>query len=93
MSKVLVKGDYVVEDLPNPKGKIVGYRRIRPPDQPGHIINIALLEGGGSKATSVWHPKTERKSANPTVQAKLNDIYKQARHAANALRRARRKKK
>lgn len=89
----MIKKNYVVEDLPNPKGKIIGYRRIRPPNQPGHLVNIALLKGGGSKATSVWHPKTERKPANPAVQSKLNGIYKQARHAANALRRARRKKR
>lgn len=88
---IVIKKNYVVEDFPNPKGKIIGYRRIRPPDQPGHIINIALLSGGGSKATSVWHPKTERESANPAVQAKLNEIYKQARRATQALRRAKKR--
>lgn len=72
VSKIVEKPNFIVEDLKNPpKDKIKGYRRIRPPNQKGHLVNIALLKGGGSVATSVWHPKSEKKSSNPEVQAAL----------------------
>jgi len=78
--KIVETPNYIVEDLPNPpKSKVKGYRRVRAKKQKGHLITVALLKGGGSVATSIWHPKSERKASNPAVE--------------KALARARKKKK
>ena len=71
----------MVEDLPNPpESKVQGYRTVR---RGRHLIRVAILRGRGPRggrtvATSIWHPRSERKSSNPRV--------------TNALRRSRRTK-
>lgn len=73
--KIEKKPNYVVEDYRNPpKNKIAGYRRKKLAS--GHILNLAIMKGtspkgGKTVVTSVWHPKTEKKSANPKVTKAL----------------------
>jgi len=56
-----------------PSKKIAKWRRKK---IGSHIVNLAILKNGKSVSTSVWHPKTERKSANKQVQRVLNRIHK-----------------
>ncbi|MGB9886904.1 MAG: hypothetical protein ACPLRW_07905 [Moorellales bacterium] len=64
--KVEQKPNYVVEDYKNPPEKdIIGYRRVK--TKSGHIINVAILKkkgprGGRTVATSLWHPKSEKRT-------------------------------
>ena len=79
-AKVVTKPNYVVEDFRNPpKNQVLRYRTVR---RGKHLLRVAVLKrkgprGGRTVVTSVWHPKSERKSSNPKV--------------TRALRRARRK--
>jgi len=85
MAKIVSKPNYVVEDKASPpESQVARYRRLK---QGGHLVNVAFLKGGGSVVTSVWHPKSERKSSNPAVQRKLDEIHKKAGHAKEALKR------
>ena len=63
VKKIAVTKNFIVEDLKDKpiKSEIKGYCRKVIFDKGGtrHLINIALLKGGGTKATSVWHPKKE----------------------------------
>lgn len=73
-TKIVQKPHYVVEDYRNPpKNQVLRYRRKK---VGSHILNIAVLKkegprGGRTVVTSVWHPKTERKSSNPSVTKAL----------------------
>lgn len=66
--------NYVVEDYKNPPAKdVVAYRRKK---VDGHVLTLAILKkkgprGGRTVVTSIWHPKTEKKSSNPTVSKAL----------------------
>ena len=53
-------GEYVWEDLRDPPAsQVQAYRTIRQGD---HVVRIAILRNGKTVATSVGHPKTERKA-------------------------------
>ena len=79
MARVVVKPNYVVEDLRNPpKDQIAGYRRKK---VGGHVLTLAILRragprGGRTIVTSVWHPKGEKEADNPKVQAMLRRLRK-----------------
>ena len=66
----VTKPNYVVEDLRDPpKRDVEGYRTVR---RGNHLIRVAILKrkgprGGRTVATSVWHPKSERKASSPRV--------------------------
>lgn len=52
-------GKYLWEDLRDPpKAQVKGYRTIRQGD---HVVRVALLRSGKTVATSIGHPKSERK--------------------------------
>ena len=61
--KVEVSRNYIIQDLKDrpPESDIETYRRKVVLDKQGnkHIINLAILKGGGTKATSIWHTKKE----------------------------------
>lgn len=81
-TKVVVKPHYVVEDLPNPpESEVKAYRTVR---QGNHLVRVAVLKrkgprGGRTVATSIWHPKSERKSASPSVQRALRRARRSGR--------------
>lgn len=53
--KIIVKANYIVEDLPSPpRSQIKAYRRKR---VDGKLLTVAILKGGGSRVTSIWRPK------------------------------------
>jgi len=64
--KVVQKPNYTVVDYRNPPRKqILRYRTVK--TKTGHLVRGAVLRrkgprGGRTVATSVWHPKSERKS-------------------------------
>lgn len=63
--KVEHKPNYVVEDYRNPPRRLVrAYRTVKTPS--GHLIRVAVLRregprGGRTVATSIWHPKAEKR--------------------------------
>lgn len=61
--KIEVSRGYIIQDLKDrpPESEISTYRRKVVFDKDGnkHIINLAILKGGGTKATSIWHTKKE----------------------------------
>jgi hypothetical protein len=63
VDKVEVSKNYIIQDLKDrpPESEIATYRRKVVLDKDGnkHIINLAILKGGGTKATSIWHTKKE----------------------------------
>ncbi len=63
VDKVEVSKNYIIQDLKDrpPESEIETYRRKITYDKDGnkHIINLAILKGGGTKATSIWHTKKE----------------------------------
>ena len=63
VEKVEVSKGYIIQDLKDrpPESEISTYRRKVVFDKDGnkHIINLAILKGGGTKATSIWHTKKE----------------------------------
>jgi hypothetical protein len=75
--KVVTTANYVVEDYKNPpKRNIVAWRKKK---VGSHVLTLAILNKKGDRegrtvVTSVWHPKTERKTSSPKVQAILNRI-------------------
>lgn len=74
--------NFVIEDFRNPPKKQVSeYRRKKVGN---HVLTIAVLRregprGGRTIVTSVWHPKTERKSSNPAVTRALKAFRKKRR--------------
>jgi len=69
--------NYVVEDYKNPpKSQVAKWRR---KEVNGHLLTIAVLKNGETRVTSVWHPKTERKSDTPAVQRVLDKPHKKGR--------------
>jgi hypothetical protein len=75
VSKVEVSKNYIIQDLKDrpPEEDIETYRRKVTYDKDGnkHIINLAILKGGGTKATSIWHTKKEG-----SARAMLNRMKK-----------------
>ena len=77
---VTSKPNYVVEDYQDPpESQVKGYRTVRLPG--GHLARVAILKkpgprGGRTRVTSLWHPKTERKSSNPRVTQALRKTRK-----------------
>lgn len=73
VDKVEVSKNYIIQDLKDrpPESEIETYRRKITYDKDGnkHIINLAILKGGGTKATSIWHTKKEG-----SARAMLNRI-------------------
>jgi len=75
-------GNYVWEDFKNPpKSKVVGYRTVKQGD---HVVRVAILKGRGPRggrtvATSVGHPLSEKKSANPQVTRALKEARRKKR--------------
>jgi hypothetical protein len=63
VEKVEVSKGYIIQDLKDrpPESEISTYRRKIIFDKDGnkHIITLAILKGGGTKATSIWHTKKE----------------------------------
>lgn len=79
----ITKPNYVVEDFRSPpKSQVKGYRTVRLPG--GHLARVAILKkpgprGGRTRITSLWHPKTERRSSNPRVTQALKKARKSER--------------
>ncbi len=80
VSKVEVSKNYIIQDLKDrpPEEDIEAYRRKITYDKDGnkHIINLAILKGGGTKATSVWHTKKEGSARSMLSRTKKNDPEK-----------------
>lgn len=88
--KIEQKPNYVVEDFKNPpKKQVLGYRRVK--TKSGHVITVAIMRkkgtrGGRTKVTSVWHPRTEKKSSNPAVTRALRKRRSRTGTALEAFR-------
>ena len=80
VSKVEVSKNYIIQDLKDrpPEEDIEAYRRKITYDKDGnkHIINLAILKGGGTKATSVWHTKKEGSVRSMLNRTKKNNPEK-----------------
>ena len=63
VDKVEVSRNYIIQDLKDrpPEEDIETYRRKTVIDKNGdkHLITLAILKSGGTKATSIWHTKKE----------------------------------
>ncbi len=67
--KIVIKPNYIVEDLPSPpKAQIKAYRRKR---VNGELLTIAILKGGGSRVTSIWRPKDDLAKAKARAAKRL----------------------
>jgi len=82
VEKVEVSKNYIIQDLKDrpPESEIETYRRKITYDKDGnkHIINLAILKGGGTKATSIWHTKKEdsaRAMLNRTKETNPEKIH------------------
>ena len=77
VSKVEVSKNYIIQDLKDrpPEEDIETYRRKITYDKDGnkHIINLAILKGGGTKATSIWHTKKEGSARAMLNRTKKNE--------------------
>src|ERR1035437_9263833 len=80
VSKVEVSKNYIIQDLKDrpPEEDIATYRRKVNYDKDGnkHIINLAILKGGGTKATSIWHTKKEGSAKSMLNHMKKNNPEK-----------------
>jgi hypothetical protein len=77
VEKVEVSKNYIIQDLKDrpPENNISTYRRKVTYDKDGnkHIINLAILKGGGTKATSIWHTKKEGSARSMLSRMKKKD--------------------
>jgi len=76
VEKVEVSKNYIIQDLKDrpPESEISTYRRKVTYDKDGnkHIINLAILKSGGTKATSIWHTKQEGSARSMLSRWKKN---------------------
>jgi len=75
--KVEVSSNYIIQDLKDrpPESEIESYRSKVIFDKDGnkHIIRLAILKSGGTKATSIWHTKKEGSARSMLNRWKKND--------------------
>ena len=82
VSKLEVSKNYIIQDLKDrpPESDIKTYRRKVEYDKEGnkHLVNLSILKGGGTKATSIWHTKKEGSARS------MLDRWKGAVHVKNS---------